>query len=487
MTRSFRMRVAAAAAALALAWTLPQAAEAQRPTSLFMSPADEAKLGRQEHPKILKAFGGAYEEPRIKRYVETLGQRLVQASDTPTQTFTFTVLDTDIVNAFALPGGYIYVTKGILALANNEAELAGVLAHEIGHVTQRHSAQRYDSSVLANIGVAILGTVLGSPMLTDILGVGAQAYLANNSRDDEYDADTVGVKILSRAGYDPIGMSSFLRKLQAESALAAQIAGRAAGSADQFDIMQSHPRTADRVNQAIRAAQGQQAASSTRTGGADYLAAIDGMEYGGGRAGGFVRDRTFFHPLLRFQFEVPRGFRLVNSDEAVVAYGPEGTRIQLDSARAPRGGVVDYLVRDWAKGLTVQGAEPLAVNGLEGATGLVRTGTRQGQRDLRLVAIRSDASTLYRFLFVTTPNQTMTYNAAFRETALSFRRLSEAEAAQLKPFRIRVVTVRAGDTVDSLAQRMPFDTLRRERFATLNGLGAGTVLRAGDRVKMIGE
>lgn len=157
----------------------------------FMSPEDELRVGREQHPKILREFGGSYDHARANAYVDTVGQKLARVSDLPNLRFTFTVLDSDVVNAFALPGGYIYISRGLLALANTEAELAGVLAHEIGHVTARHSAQRYSSAVVAGLGTALLGVVAGGAV-AQLGEQGAAVYLQSYSRDQEFEADILG-------------------------------------------------------------------------------------------------------------------------------------------------------------------------------------------------------------------------------------------------------------------------------------------------------
>ena len=176
-----------------------------------------------QHPQVLLQFGGAYDDPELQAYVTRTGRQLVAVSELPKEEFTFTVLDSDVINAFALPGGYVYITRGLLALADDEAELAGVMAHEIGHVTARHSAQRYSRGALAQGGVAIgtiLAGVLGGGAAAQLAqqagGAGAQAYLAGYSRDQEFQADELGVRYLARGGYDPAAMSSFLDEARAQ-------------------------------------------------------------------------------------------------------------------------------------------------------------------------------------------------------------------------------------------------------------------------------
>ena len=191
---------------------------------------DAAAMSRKEHPKLVAQFGGEYHDARVRQYVRNIGNRLVQHTSWRGRPFKFTVLNSDIVNAFAMPGGYVYVTRGLLALANNEAELAGVLAHEIGHVTRKHGEERIQQSVLAQLGIGILAGVLDSDLATGVAQLGAATVLSSYSRAHEFEADSQGVRYLIRAGYDPRAMATFLDKLIAEQRLQGKLANRAAAT-----------------------------------------------------------------------------------------------------------------------------------------------------------------------------------------------------------------------------------------------------------------
>ena len=449
-----------------------------------MSPEDERRIGAQEHSKILAEFGGAYRDPELNAYVNRIGDELVSISEQPDLDFTFTVLDTPIVNAFALPGGYVYVTRGLVELANDEAELAGVMAHEIGHVTARHSAERYGSNVaatIANIGVAILAGGQAAQASSTATGLALQSY----SRDQELEADTLGVRYLARNSYDPEAMASFLESMQAHSRLEAELAGRP-GAADQFNIMQTHPRTSDRIEQAIQRASASQVANPQRLR-ERLLQQLDGVVYGDSPQQGFVRGNAFLHPELRFAFEAPPGFRLTNTPSAVIGSGPGNTRMVFESGGRFSGGMQSYVSDQWARGSQLRGLQPISQPGIEGATAITEVRGNGSRLDARIAALRTDEGQVYRLIYAA-PDLGGRDDAAFLRSIESFRLLSAAEAASLKPYRIELYSVRPGDTPASLAERFPYDDgFDLKRFLVLNGLVQGAALTPGQQVKLVVE
>ena len=477
---------------LSLAGCSTNPATGKQSFTAFMSPADEMRVGAEEHPKILKQFNGAYPEGQMAAYADQVGAALARVSEVTTMPFTFTVLNTDKVNAFALPGGYVYITRGLLALADDEAEMAGVLAHEIGHITARHTAQRYSKSIATNLGLTVLGA-LGSaagapPGLGDIASFGAQAYLQGFSREQELEADMLGARYLARAGYDVGAMGGFLGKLQRHDRLEAALKDTPDPAA-RFNIMSTHPRTADRIAQAIRLAGG--AAGSGRRGRETYLLGIDGMLFGDDPKEGVRKRRDFVHPGIGIRFTVPPGYVLFNSPQAVVARGPGKSEIQFDmeaeKKAAKVGDLVAYLNRDWGRSLSLGGIERITVGGMEAVTGRGRTSTRNGAVDARLVVIRDARRRIFRLLFLTPAAVTASQAEALQRMTYSFRLLSAGEAAAIRPLRLRVVTVGAGDTRQTLADRLPFEKLRLEWFETLNGLAPDQPLAPGGKVKIIAE
>ncbi len=453
----------------------------------FMTPAQEAEVGRREHPKILARFGGVYDDPEVGGYVATIGGSLVANSELPRYPFTFTVLNSPDVNAFALPGGYVYVTRGVLALANSEAELAGVLAHEIGHVVARHSAQRYSRSVIANLGAAVLGLLIDNPQLNQLAQIGGELYLTGYSRQQEYEADLLGVRYLIRTGYNPWAQARFLESLEAEHQLSARLAGQDSRGRG-LDFFSTHPRTSERIQRAIEAAGTAEAGDGRPWRRDEYLRHMDGLLFGDDPEQGFVRGRVFAHPKLRFTFTVPPGFRTFNHAQAVVARGPRGALIRLDGdARRGADDMVDYLTRVWAPELRLRSVEALRVNGMEAASGTARVSDQGEPFDVRLVAIRFSPGQIYRFLFATPPDLTRVLGTDLRRTTFSFRRLGRTEAVELRELRLRMVRVGPGDTPQSLAAFMAPGELKLERFLVLNGLKAEPPLELGQVVKLVQE
>ena len=451
----------------------------------LMPPEKEAAIGAQQHPEMLKEFGGKYGDAKVQAYVDRLGQQLAAKTEIPGTRYTFTVLDSPIINAFALPGGYVYVSRGLMALANSEAELAGVVGHEIGHVTARHSADRYGRGVLAQGGAVLAGIFLGQ-QVGQMAQQGAQAALASFSRGQELQADNLGIRYMTAAGYDPREMAGFLSSMGRHAQLEALLAGQP-GKADQFSYLQTHPPTGDRAERA--------AAAANVTPGASYLVrqdeymqAIDGMIYGDSPDHGFVRGRVFAHPGLGLRFEVPNGFRLLNSDKAVVGLGPDGA--QMVFTEAPGQGAYsagDHIVSVWAKGAPLSDLRSLSIDGLPAATAITRLSGKDGPVFARLVAIAGTNGSYYRFLFTAGLEQAGRLDAGFLATAQGLRRLTATEKAGLKPYRLKVVQVKPGQKVADFVAAMPIKDHAEERFRVLNNIPPGTEPRPGLWIKTIIE
>jgi predicted Zn-dependent protease len=459
-----------------------------RTFSTPISEQQEAKLGAKEHPKIMAEFGGAYDEkPGLNAYVDSVGQFVAATSERKDVKYTFTVLNSPDINAFALPGGYIYVTRGLLGLAVNEAEVAGVLGHEVGHVTARHTAERMGQAQGAQLGVlagvllgAILGGEQGAQMGGQLATEGAQVYLGQYSQDQELEADTLGVRYLKRATYDPQAMATFLAALNADTRLEARLAGNEA-AADAYSMKQSHPRTADRVQQAINAA-------GPVTPGAmlarnEYLTKIDGIVWGDDPREGIVNGRQFIHPTLGFAFTAPAGFKLRNTPSAVLGSAKNAAMI-FDLAGNNVGDLAAYVQNEWGEG-RASDIRRLTINGMEAATGIAQGSVNNQKAIIRAIVIRFSDNRVYRFQFAAPPQAFNSVDGTFFATTESFRQLAPGEAAGYKPMRIRVVEVKPGDTIEGFAARMAMPEAKADWFKVLNRLDQGQPLQAGQLVKIV--
>ena len=455
---------------------------------MLMSADEERRIGAAEHPKILKEFGGAYENPKLSGYIAAIGGRLAAASELPDMRFTITVLNSPVVNAMALPGGYVYVTRGLLALAQNEAEVAGVIGHEIGHVVARHTAARLSRAQVTQfglIGLAVLGSTTGLPVGTGRLAnTLASLHLQGFSREQEFEADTLGIRYMSRVGYDTEAMATFLSQLRAHSGLRAKIAGRPAGSVDEFDIMATHPRTIERIQRAAAAA-GPKPPHARNLFRKAYQSAIDGMVFGDDPNVGVIRGREFSHRALRFRFTVPGGFRLINRPTAVIAQNErlQSTIVFDMDTRRSGGALSRYITRDWVK-RRLNNLEGFTVNGLQAATGWFAMDTKKGRIVARLIAIRAERTQIFRFLFISPPNLTQRLSRPFRRTTYSFRRLTSQEAESITPLRLRVQKY-GRQSLKDLVRRMQVESHAEGWFELLNGFTAGKRRSLGETVRLV--
>ena len=454
--------------------------------------AQEKAVGRKVNAQILGELGPRYEDEELQTYVNSVGQLLARTTERRDLEYTFTVVDSDMVNAFAVPGGYIYITRGLLALFGDEAELAGVLGHELGHITALHYARGQGQAILAQIGVLaadILAQQAGAGAavrntLGDLTGTAAFAYLRSHSRENEYESDDLGIRYIARAGYDPRGVARMLAKIRAHARLQARLAGRSPDEIDRFDYTATHPTPAERVRRALD--------NAVRTPVRDpmvareiYLGKIDGLFYGGSPEQGFVRGREFIHPTLRFRFSVPETFTLHNTPRAVIASGSGGAHIFLQlHGRGQTRSAAGFLRGRWAGKLSLGRIEELTVNGQPAATARAAA---PGAVDVRILVVGSDADRVYETIFVFPRGWGSGLEAAYREVAASLRELTASEAATYRPRRIAVVEARPGDTQQSLAGRMAVGNRPLERFRVLNGLEPGDRIVPGRLLKLVVE
>ena len=445
----------------------------------------DRRFGAEQHPRLLAEFGGAYDAPEAA-YVSRLGGRLAEVAGLGDRC-TFTLVNSDVVNAFAVPGCYIYVTRGLLAIVNSEDELASVLAHEIGHIAGNHSNRQQKRSVLRGLGVLAVGVLTQSDRLARIAEQAAGFFTLRYSRGQEYEADDRGLNYLAGAGYDPYAAADMLDALTRQERFVARTRGRDEAQGIP-EWARTHPLTENRIARAREAA-------AARGVGPDeiaekeeaYLREVDGLLYGDDPRQGFVDGRRFAHPDMRIAFEAPAGFTLTNSPQAITVEGPNGERGEFAGGALAGGDLEGYAGALLAQLLGDAPAEVgpvqrLLIGGVPAVILSAAVASEGGPATISVAAYDGGNGRAYHFVVVSPPGAGP--SPGFEELVGSFRLLSAAEAAALRPRHIRVVEAGAGDTLGSLAARMASEH-RLESLLMLNGRDADDRVRPGERLKIV--
>ena len=441
------------------------------------SAAEEA-IGARENPRVVAEYGGIYSDPEVETAIAKVVSRLVSASDDPSRRYKVTILNSPVANAFALPGGYLYVTRGLIALTKDSSELAAVLSHEMAHVLLEHALQRARVVEQADIVERVATDVLSDPDESQSARAGSRLTLATFSRNQEIEADRIGITIAGRAGFDPFAASRFLDKLESYAAFRSALGNQD----DAASFLASHPAALERRELALVVARqfGAPGVGESREDG--YIEALDGMVYGDDPSEGFVRGQEFLHPRLAIGFRVPPQFRLENTKEAVLAAAGENTAMRFDGVAVEAGAApADYLASGWINGLIEASIEAREVGGLPAATAEAAA----GEWVFRIAAVRVGGS-MYRLIFADRSDGAL-IERAMGETLASFHRLTPSDVARLRPLRINVTEVRPGDTQESLAERMEGTERKLELFRLLNGLGPDDVVLPGGSVKLVSD
>jgi predicted Zn-dependent protease len=489
MARISRKLLAFGAVPMALAGCI-SAGAAIPAASTPITPA-EAKQGAEYHPQLLAEFGGAMSGPQAT-YVEQVGKNIAVQSGlgNARESFTVSLLNSPVNNAFAIPGGYIYTTRQLVTLMNNEAELAAVLGHEVGHVAARHSQRRQQAAqknTLLGLGGAILsGLLLGDSGIGQTLSrtflQGSQLLTLKFSRKQELEADDLGIQYLGRAGYDRRAMGTVLASLAAQNTLDARLSGQ---NASVPEWASTHPDPASRVQSALAKAASGPGAGASVSNRDTFLARIDGLLYGDDPAQGVIEGSTFIHPELRLAFTAPQGYYMVNGTRAVSIQG-QGGKAQMTTA-AYNGNLETYVRNAFAavsgqnSTLAPQTIERTTVNGLPAMYGTARVNSSGSQVDLVVFAYEFARDQAFHFVAIAPAGRAGAFNPMFQ----SMRRITQTEAGGVVPRKLQVVSVARGDTVASLARRMAYDSAQEERFRVLNALSSTATLTPGQKVKLV--
>lgn len=456
----------------------------------MISESQEIEMGKGYHPQVMAQFG-KFDHPQLQAFLNAKGKEMAAKSHRPGLAWNFELVDSPVVNAFAVPGGYVYFTRGIMAHFNNEAQFAGVLGHEIGHVTARHSVQQQTKQTLAQVG--LLGGMILSPEMASMgesLMQGMGLLFMKFSRDAESQSDELGVEYSSLIGYDAKEMAGFFTTLN-------RLSGGPEGRVPTF--MSTHPDPIDRekrVGELARAKQAelsQKGMSKFEVGRESYLRMLEGLLYGEDPRQGFVEQNTFYHPDLKFQYALPNGWQTQNSPQMVQTAEPNGKaalQLRLAQGSDPMAAAQQFAQENK---LQVVGSQQQNINGFPAVLMQAQTtpdpqAQQQGQQQ-QIVAIKagfiSYQGNIYMLLGLTSQQDFTRYELTFDNSIKSFRQLTDQAKLNKQPERLRIATVKSNMSLQAAlqAERIPQD--RMQEFSILNGLELKQTLPAGTLIKVL--
>ncbi len=451
---------------------------------VLMSEEQEIAMGQEADPQIVAEFG-LYPDSSIQRFIRDRGQAMARLSHRPNLNWTFRVLDSDQINAFATPGGFVYFTRGIMGYMNDEAQFAGVLGHEIGHVTARHSVSQMTKATLSQIG--LIAAIIAAPELAQFAesaSQGLQLLMLKYSRDAEMESDALGVEYSSKAGYDAKEMAKFFQTLDRE------MTSKSNSRLPEF--MSTHPDPGNRFSRVTKLAQDWQKANPTkqlivnRNG---YLKTIENIVYGEDPRQGFRENGVFYHPDLRFQFNTPAGWQYQNSPTRVAFAPSDGTAmlfLSMGQGNTPQA-AAQALVQ--GANLQVSESREISVNGLP-ALALVGTQVQQNQQGQSVAGVQVLAyfiqhnNIVYQFAGVSAPQNFQQYAQLFQSYMQSFRTLTDPAKINIKPERITLQSVPRNMTFQQALGSWNIPTSRYEELAILNGMQVNQSVAAGTMIKI---
>ncbi|WP_239022775.1 M48 family metalloprotease [Pontibacter mangrovi] len=445
---------------------------------VLMSEEQEIALGAQSDPAVVAQFG-LYDNKQLQQFIQSKGQAMAAVSHRPGLKYEFKIVDSPVINAFALPGGYVYFTRGIMAHFNNEAQFAGVLGHEIGHIAARHSVQQQSKATLAQVGL-IAGMVI-SPELAQLGDAASQALgllFLKFSRDDERESDELGVEYATKIGYDASEMADFFLTLQRKQ--------QDSGSTIP-DFMSTHPNPAERyttVHELAAQWKKKENLTTAKVNRNEYLRMIDGLVYGDDPRQGFVENSTFYHPDLKFKFPVPTGWNHMNSPQVFQMAPKDGGAI-MNLTLVP-GETLEQAAQQMLQGYKLQPVESqsITVNGLP-ALAIVADQQQEQQTVRTLTYLIRYNNNNYSLMGITTAQSFNNYFQAFKTTMDNFSVLSDPDKLNRQPERIKVVSVQQSATLGQVLQKYNVKNDRLEELAVLNGMELKDPVERGTLIKTI--
>lgn len=446
---------------------------------MLMSESQEIGMGNEAHGQIVAQYG-SYTDDNLQGWFTERGTAMAKITERPRLPWHFTVLDSPVINAFAVPGGYIYITRGILAYFNNEAQFAGVLAHELGHVNARHTAARYSKSQLANIGLT-LGSAISEEFaqFAQFASLGTTLLFLKFSRDDEREADRLSVKYSSEAGYDARQVSEFFKTLE-----------RLSPGGGSLPAWQStHPDPGDRVNDTRKQAQAFQASHTNMTfnlNREEYLNRIDGIVYGDDPRQGYVKDNVFYHPVMAFQFPIPNGWAVSNMPTEV-RMAPENQSALLVFTTAP-GTDIRTVSTAFASqnNITVTSSTNITVNGMSGVKTVGQMPMENQTAGIASYYILKD-NNIFMFHGLSSAQQFSSNDSLFNVSATGFNRVSDRSRLDVSPKHITVRRTASAGTLRSALNGFGVPESEIDNLAIINALDLDSAVPAGVRLKVIAE
>lgn len=440
----------------------------------LVSESQEIAMGQEAAQQVVGTIG-LVPDSALQRYVSGIGLTLARASERPNLPWSFGVIDDPMVNAFALPGGPIFITRGIMTHMNSEAQLVSVLGHEIGHVTAKHSVQQMSQAQLAQIG--LIAAVIVKPGLAqfgDLASQGLGLLFLKFGRDDETQADDLGFRYMVNAGYSPTEMAEMFRTLQ-------RLGGGGEGRVPEW--LSTHPDPGNRVQKTLDRVAATSLPANLRVERDAFLQRTDGLIFGENPRQGFFRQSLFLHPDLKFQLEFPSGWKAQNQATAVVAVSSQQDAIvvlTLAGTDAPNQALSKFLNQ---QGVQSQGASSSSINGLTAASAVFTAQTQDGVLAGN-VAFISHGGRTFRVMGYTPQQRYGSYRGVFAQSLGSFRRLTDAAALAVQPVRVHLVRLPRAMTIAQFHQAYP-STIPVEQVALINGVDASTTLPVGTLVKRV--
>lgn len=449
---------------------------------MLMSKEQEIAMGKQSDPEIV-AYFGLYDDPELQEFIKAKGQEMAAISHRKDLPYDFKIVDSPVVNAFAIPGGYVYFTRGIMAHFNNEAAFAGVLGHEIGHIAARHSAKQYTNAMLGQIGL-VAGSVISPEFaqFADIAQTGLQLLFLKFGRDAEKQSDKLGVEYSTKIGYDASKMADFFSVLDRLS--------HQSQAEEVPTFLSTHPDPADRERKVSKLATTwkrkvkRDAFEVDRN---DYLKMIDGIVYGDDPRQGFVEDNIFYHPVLKFSFSIPPSWGVQNSPQQVQMAPADGSALMIltlasgnSLESAAQAALQQY-------GLTVVDSKQDRVNGLPAIVVVADQQAQQaGQQTVRVLLyfIQYDQR-IYNLIGATSQANFNAYARLFQSSMESFRELTDQSKINKQPQRVRIKSVNRDGTLGQALADLGADRAKMEELAILNGMMLNDPVERGMLIKTL--